>query len=46
MRIYGSVQNVATITDYDGIDPEISGGIDNSFYPRPRTYLLGFNIDF
>ncbi|MFI2744553.1 SusC/RagA family TonB-linked outer membrane protein [Zhouia sp. PK063] len=46
MRVYGSVQNVATITDYDGIDPEIYGGIDNNFYPRPRSYVFGVNVDF
>ena len=46
LRIYGSVQNVATITDYDGLDPEINGGIDNSFYPRPRSFVLGVNFDF
>jgi len=46
LRLYGSVQNVATITDYDGLDPEISGGIDNNFYPRPRTFAFGINIDF
>ncbi len=45
-RIYGSVQNAFVITDYDGLDPEISGGIDNNFYPRPRTFLLGFNVNF
>ncbi len=45
-KFYGSVQNVATITDYKGLDPEISGGIDNNFYPRPRTFVLGVNIDF
>lgn len=45
-RIYGSVQNLVTITDYDGLDPEIDGGIDNSFYPRPRTYVLGLNVSF
>jgi iron complex outermembrane receptor protein len=45
-RIYGSVQNAFVITEYDGLDPEISGGIDNNFYPRPRTYLLGFNVNF
>jgi iron complex outermembrane receptor protein len=38
--------NVLTITDYDGLDPEISGGIDNNFYPRPRTYTLGLNLTF
>lgn len=45
-RLYTTVQNVFTITEYDGLDPEISGGIDNNFYPRPRTFLLGFNINF
>ncbi|SDZ91642.1 SusC/RagA family TonB-linked outer membrane protein [Psychroflexus halocasei] len=44
-RVYGSVQNLLTVTDYDGIDPEISGGIDNNFYPRPRTFVLGLNVD-
>lgn len=46
LRLYGSVQNVATITDYDGLDPEISGGIDSNFYPRPRSFVLGVNVDF
>lgn len=41
-----SVQNVFTITDYSGIDPEIAGGVDRSFYPRPRTFALGFNLNF
>lgn len=46
IRFYGSVQNVITVTDYNGLDPEIIGGIDNNFYPRPRTYVFGVNIDF
>tara|TARA_R110001583_G_scaffold142294_1_gene294565 strand:+ start:1870 stop:4782 length:2913 start_codon:yes stop_codon:yes gene_type:complete len=46
LRFYGSVQNVLTITDYTGLDPEITGGIDNNFYPRPSTFVLGVNIDF
>jgi len=29
---------------YQGIDPEIAGGIDNNTYPRPRTYTLGINL--
>jgi len=45
-KLYGTVQNVFTITDYEGLDPEISGGIDNNFYPRPRTFLIGFNFNF
>ena len=40
------VQNVFTITEYDGIDPEISGGIDNNFYPNPRTFSLGLSLNF
>ena len=38
------VQNVFTITDYSGLDPEVSGGIDNNIYPRPTVYSLGLNI--
>ena len=45
-RLYTTVQNVFVLTEYEGLDPEISGGIDNNFYPRPRTFLLGFNINF
>ncbi|RZT91842.1 iron complex outermembrane receptor protein [Ancylomarina subtilis] len=44
--LYTTVQNVFTITDYKGLDPEIFGGIDNNIYPRPRTFLLGVNVNF
>jgi len=43
-RVSFTVQNVFTITDYNGIDPEVDGGIDNNFYPRPRTFTLGLNL--
>jgi iron complex outermembrane receptor protein len=46
LRLNASVQNVFTITKYKGIDPEIPGGIDNNFYPRPRIYSIGLNLDF
>lgn len=46
LKVYGTVQNVLTITNYDGLDPEIQGGIDNEIYPRSRTFLLGVNLDF
>lgn len=46
LRINANAQNVFVITKYDGIDPEINGGIDNNFYPRPRTFVLGLNLDF
>ena len=37
---------VATFTDYEGIDPEIYGGIDNNFYPRPQTGVFGVTFEF
>jgi iron complex outermembrane receptor protein len=40
------VQNAFVITNYDGLDPEVVGGIDNQIYPRPRMYVLGLNLDF
>lgn len=46
IRFYGSAQNVLTVTNYEGLDPEIYGGIDNNFYPRPRSFVFGVNIDF
>jgi len=41
-----SIQNVFTITNYTGLDPEISNGVDNNFYQRPRIFALGLNLDF
>jgi TonB-linked SusC/RagA family outer membrane protein len=46
LRLNGIVQNVFVITKYKGLDPEISSGIDNNLYPRPRTLSLGLNLDF
>lgn len=45
IRLSATVQNVFVITNYNGLDPEISSGIDNNIYPRPRVYTLGLNID-
>jgi iron complex outermembrane receptor protein len=45
-RFYGSVQNVAVFSKYSGIDPEIPSGIDNNFYPRPRSFMFGVNFNF
>lgn len=39
-------QNVFTITRYSGVDPEISGGMDQSFYPRPRIFSLSIGLNF
>ena len=41
-----NVQNAFVITKYSGLDPEVSGGIDNNIYPRPRTISLGLNVSF
>lgn len=46
LRITGNIQNVAIFTKYSGLDPEVFGGIDNTIYVRPRTFVLGFNMDF
>ena len=52
LRFYVGVQNLFTITDYSGYDPEVSSnvlfsrGIDNSSYPNARTYTFGFNASF
>ncbi len=45
-RIYATASNVFCITKYDGIDPEVFGGIDNNLYPRPISYILGLNLNF
>ncbi len=39
-------QNVLTVTNYKGVDPEIGNGIDNNIYLRPRTVSLGLNVHF
>jgi iron complex outermembrane receptor protein len=46
MNIFGTVQNICTLTRYTGIDPEIFGGIDSTVYPRPRTFVLGVKLNF
>lgn len=46
LRLNATVQNVFVVTKYSGLEPEIAGGVDNNFYPRPRVYSLGVNLDF
>ncbi len=46
MRLSLTVQNVFTLSPYDGLDPEIYTGIDNTIYPRPRTIVFGLNLEF
>lgn len=45
-RVFFTVQNPFIITKYDGLDPEISSGIDNNPYPRPMSFQLGLNLNF
>ena len=44
LRLAFTVQNVFTITQYKGLDPEINLGIDNNIYPRSRVFVLGVNL--
>lgn len=46
LRIYGTVNNAFLVTKYSGTDPENFNAIDNNFYPRPRQYSFGVNLDF
>lgn len=47
IRLYFSAQNVFTITDYKGFDPEVSvNGIDNNVYPVTTNYSIGLNLGF
>ena len=46
LNIFGTVQNICTLTKYTGIDPEVFNGIDGTVYPRPRTFILGIKFNF
>lgn len=52
LRVYVAANNLYTFTKYKGFDPSastgapIGGGIDYGFYPVPRTYMLGLNLNF
>ena len=52
VRFYVSASNLFTLTKYRGYDPTtsngnpIGGGIDQGFYPNPRTFLFGMNVNF
>ena len=57
-RIYVSAQNLFTISDYSGFDPEVgnrtpfgnnialTNGIDFAVYPQPKSYLVGIQVNF
>lgn len=51
LDVFGQVENVFTITDYSGLDPEVplstyGARIDNGPYPRARTFSFGLNMTF
>ena len=58
LRIYGSIYNVFTLTNYSGLDPEVNvnssynsaayptTGLDFGTYPRPRAFVMGLNLSF
>ncbi|WEK21034.1 MAG: TonB-dependent receptor [Candidatus Pedobacter colombiensis] len=46
LQVNAGIQNVFTITNYSGLDPEVSSGIDNNLYPRPRVFSLGLNLNY
>jgi hypothetical protein len=52
VRFYITGSNLLTLTKYRGFDPTTSGGnaigagIDQGFYPNPKTFLFGINVNF
>ena len=51
LRLYGSAQNLVTLTKYSGLDPEIAGtgfdaGIDLGRYPQPKSVIFGLEVSF
>lgn len=45
-RAYATASNVFTITNYDGLDPEVGNGNDNNLYPRPFSVVVGLSLNF
>jgi putative outer membrane protein len=53
LRIYFAAQNLFTLSNYSGYDPEVSikdsaltPGLDFSAYPRARSFSFGINLGF
>lgn len=48
IRVAVGMQNVFILTGYSGMDPEVisENGIDNTTWPRPRTWSLRLNVNF
>lgn len=46
-RLYVNAENLFTITNYTGFDPEVGNfGLDGGVYPAARTFSVGFNFNF
>ena len=46
IRLFASAQNLFTITDYSGLDPEVTDIKDFGTYPQYRTLMIGINTSF
>lgn len=52
LRVYVGAQNLFTVTQYSGLDPEMGAtdpklmGIDQGYYPQSRTFMIGINAKF
>ncbi len=55
LRVFVMAENLFTLTNYTGCDPEVTGGnsaygtevgIDRGVYPQSRTYSIGVNLTF
>lgn len=46
IRLSATCNNAFVITNYEGLDPEVFGGIDNNLYPRSRVWVFGINLQF
>jgi len=51
LRVYGSLEDFFTFTDYPGFDPEVTGvgsslGVDKGSYPNSKKIVFGLNVTF
>ena len=54
LRVYATVNNLATFTNYSGYDPDVTArrsdpltpGVDFAAYPKARTWVFGVNVNF
>ncbi len=45
IRVFGSAQNLFTLTHYKGYDPELTTGVDMGAYPKSRTFSFGVEVN-